>query len=689
MDSEQQQQPPAEIILGEDGKPLSEKALKKLKAKQEKEQKKKETADRLAAEKLAREAGADDYSKDKYGVLPMNQSQERTGRKRTKLAELNKSISGEVVLVSARVQKVNVTGKLCFLTLRQQFLTAQAVIFQDAKNTSKQMLKFASDLASETLVLIEATVVEPKEPVKSCTVQEVELKVAKLHVVSQSVPRLPFTLEDAARPEEDFEKDDSFVRVNLDTRLKHRVIDLRTITNQAIFRMQSGVCALFREFLEKKKFIEIHSPKLIGAASEGGSNVFTVSYFNRKAYLAQSPQLYKQMAICADFDRVYEIAPIFRAENSFTHRHMTEFVGLDLEMAFEEHYHEVLDLFDELFVFIFKGLETRFAEEIATVKRQYPFEDFLYLPKTLRLDFAEGIKMLREAGVDLDEFADINTEQEKLLGRLVREKYKTDFYFMDKFPLSVRPFYTMPDPSRPGYSNSYDFFMRGEEILSGAQRVHDAVMLETRAKEHGIAPETIQPYIDAFKYGAPPHAGGGIGLERVVMLYLKLGNIRRTSLFPRDPNRLEPPRKNATLIEPLVTLVSESPTTTTTSHSFNLEELDPLKFPGAAIAAEKAETLHTKKKGHFGIFDRLASGVAGSSVDLNPEREALVSKIIDLQESLRGIALCYMFEETHFELEQVLRTETARIEHRHLAEEDGILRKYIQNLMVNTRRFEA
>ncbi|KAJ3105933.1 aspartate--tRNA ligase dps1 [Phlyctochytrium planicorne] len=532
--------PPEEVILGEDGKPLSKKALKKLQEKEEKERKKRETAERLAAEKAQREAGAEDYSVGKYGDLPLNRSEERTGQKRTKISELGKHLSGQDVLVNARVQKTNVTGKLCFLTLRQQFVTVQAVVFQDAKNTSKQMLKFATDIASESLVLVEATVVEPKEPVKSCTVQEVELKVKKLHVISKSIPRLPFSLEDASRPDEEYEKDSTFVRVNLDTRLENRVIDLRTITNQAIFRMQSGVCGLFREFLDSKKFIEIHSPKLIGAASEGGSNVFTVSYFNRKAFLAQSPQFYKQMAICSDFDRVYEIAPVFRAENSFTHRHMTEFVGLDLEMAFEEHYHEVLDLFDDLFVFLFKGLETRYAEEIATVKRQFPFEDFLYLEKSLRLDFAEGIKMLREAGVEIDDFADINTEQEKLLGRLVREKYKTDFYMMDKFPLAVRPFYTMPDPRREGYSNSYDFFMRGEEILSGAQRIHDPTLLEERAKEHGVDPLTIQPYIDAFKYGAPPHAGGGIGLERVVMLYLKLGNIRKTSLFPRDPKRLEP-----------------------------------------------------------------------------------------------------------------------------------------------------
>ncbi|KAJ1556222.1 aspartate--tRNA ligase dps1 [Cladochytrium tenue] len=219
---------------------------------------------------------------------------------------------------------------------------------------------------------------------------------------------------------------------------------------------------------------------------------------------------------------------------------MTEFMGLDLEMVIEEHYHELLDLFDGLFVYIFDGLKKRFSAEIEAVRRQYPFEDFLYLPKTLRLNFSEGIAMLRAAGVEIGDFDDLSTEQEKLLGKLVREKYKTDFYFLDKFPLSVRPFYTMPDPAKPGYSNSYDFFMRGEEILSGAQRVHDYALLEERIKEHGVDPKTVQAYLDAFKFGAPPHGGGGIGLERVAMLFLKLGNIRRTSMFPRDPKRLSP-----------------------------------------------------------------------------------------------------------------------------------------------------
>ena len=324
-------------------------------------------------------------------------------------------------------------------------------------------------------------------------------------------------------------------------RLDNRVIDLRTQANQALFKLQSAVCSLFRNFLMEKNFIEIHSPKIIAAASEGGANVFAVKYFEQNAYLAQSPQLYKQMAICADMERVFEIGPVFRAENSNTHRHLTEFVGLDLEMAFHDHYHEVLDLLSEMFVYIFDRLGGgAYEAELSAVQKQFGFERLKYKSPTLRLEFPEAIKLLREAGETIGDFDDVTTEQEKLLGKIIRDKYDTDFYFLDKFPTAVRPFYTMLDPQDPRYTNSYDFFLRCEEITSGAQRIHDPKMLEERAKELKVDVDKIRGYIDAFKYGAPPHAGCGIGLERMVMLYTGVKNIRSTSLFPRDPSRLTP-----------------------------------------------------------------------------------------------------------------------------------------------------
>lgn len=209
-------------------------------------------------------------------------------------------------------------------------------------------------------------------------------------------------------------------------------------------------------------------------------------------------------------------------------------------MAFKYHYHEVVDVIGAMFTDLFRGLRDNYAAEIAAVNEQYKVEPFEFLDPPLRLEFPEAIKLLAEAGVTLGEEDDLSTPDEKLLGKLVKAKYSTDFYILDKYPLAVRPFYTMPDPNNPKASNSYDMFMRGEEIISGAQRIHDPDYLTERAKHHGIDVEKIKAYIDSFKYGCPPHAGGGIGLERVVMLYLGLDNIRKTSMFPRDPKRLTP-----------------------------------------------------------------------------------------------------------------------------------------------------
>jgi len=372
--------------------------------------------------------------------------------------------------------------------------------------------------------------------IESCTQSDVELHVTQVFVISASEPRLPILLEDAMRPEDD----ESLASVSQDTRLDNRVIDLRTITNQAIYKVEAGICKLFRDTLHNLGFNEIHTPKIINAASEGGANVFKVSYFKTSAYLAQSPQLYKQMAIAADFDKVFTVGAVFRAEDSNTHRHLTEFVGLDLEMAIKYHYHEVLDVFSNLFTSIFKGLEENYSEEIEIVRKQFPSEPFQYLEPALRLEYSEAVKLLNDNGVAMKDDEDLTTANEKFLGKLVKERYGTDFFILDKYPLAVRPFYTMPDPNSTKFSNSYDMFIRGEEILSGAQRIHDPNLLIERATHHGINLETIRSYIDSFKYGCPPHAGGGIGMERVVMLYLGLNNIRKTSMFPRDPKRLTP-----------------------------------------------------------------------------------------------------------------------------------------------------
>lgn len=526
------------VVIGPDGQPLSKKALKKQAKDQEKAAKK---ASRQTADDANKQGGDTevDVSEGHYGKMPMLQSFEKVDRKLLRVKDLTSALSGQQIWLRGRLHTSRSKGKQCFFVLRQQQYTVQCLVAVSEK-VSKAMVKFCALVTKESLLDVHGLVRSSPQKVEGCTQQDVELHIEELFVVSSAEPRLPLQVEDAARPESEEDSEGLNIRVNQDTRLDNRILDLRTPANQAIYRLQAGVCSLFRDSLTRRGFVEIHTPKIISAASEGGANVFEVSYFKGSAYLAQSPQLYKQMAIASDFDKVFTVGAVFRAEDSNTHRHLCEFVGLDLEMAFNYHYHEVLDVIGQLFVDIFKGLRDRFADEIAAVNRQFPAPPFKFLEPSLRLEYPEAVLMLKEAGVQMDEEEDLSTPNEKLLGRLVKAKYDTDFYILDKYPLKVRPFYTMPDPYSSIASNSYDMFMRGEEILSGAQRIHDPSFLTERAKEHGIDISKIKAYIDSFRYGVAPHAGGGIGLERVTMLYLGLDNIRKTSMFPRDPKRLTP-----------------------------------------------------------------------------------------------------------------------------------------------------
>lgn len=528
------------------GEPSKNELKKRAKA-AEKERKAAEKAAKLAEQQREKAAAEEreaknDFAREFYGKLPLNQSQSRPGVFRHQIASLSSELDGKTVVIRARVHTLRGQGNKVFLKLRQRTDSVQALLSVEEGKVSKLMVKWAAGLSSENIVLVEGIVQKSPEEIKDATIKDVELVLTRIHLISGLEGRLPFSIDDASRAEN--EKDDNpdaqFNRVLLDTRLNNRVVDLRTQTNQAIFKLQSAIGTFFREYLDSQGFTEIHSPKLQGAATESGASVFKVSYFKGDAYLAQSPQLAKQMAIAADFERVYEIGPVFRAENANTHRHMTEFVGLDLEMTIEEHYHEVLELLDGLFKHLFKSLKERYQIEIDAIGAQFPAEEFKWKEETLKLTFSQAVDLLAEDGVDRSILDDINTENEKRLGRIVKAKYDTDYFIVDKFPMDLRPFYTMPDPNNPELSNSYDFFMRGEEILSGAQRIHDPILLAEKMRDKGVDPESMKGYIDGFRMGCAPHGGGGIGLERVLMLFLKLNNIRRASLFPRDPKRLEP-----------------------------------------------------------------------------------------------------------------------------------------------------
>jgi len=501
-------------------------------------------AQRMAArqqkQQQQQEASADPLAGVKYGDLPLIQSQTCDSLTFTDFDALEAAAagaSGEALRIRGRIHTVRGKGKSAFVVLRDGTQTVQVVFFVDKESqvVSKGMVKFVSAVSKESIVDIIGVPVKPDNAVDGCTLKHVEIQGQGIWAVSRA-KQLPFEIADACRRE-----DEEGPKVNQDLRLENRFIDLRTPANNAIFKVQSQVGQLFRQNLLSKDFVEIHSPKLMAGSSEGGSSVFALKYMGRDACLAQSPQLCKQMAICADFGKVFEIGPVFRAEKSFTHRHLCEFVGLDFEMTIKEHYFEILDVIGDLFESMFDGL-AKMTKELETINAQYPFEPLEYLKPSLRLTFEEGVAMLQEAGfTDVDPLGDLSTETERALGKLVKDKYKTDFYILHRYPLNARPFYTMPAPDNQDYTNSYDVFIRGEEIISGAQRIHEPKLLTERAIACGLDVKTIQSYIDSFSYGAPPHGGCGVGLERVAMLYLGLNNIRKSSLFPRDPQRLTPP----------------------------------------------------------------------------------------------------------------------------------------------------
>lgn len=513
-------------------------------------------------------------------------------------------MSAKLVFIVFRQQTITIQGVLQSYKQLEELTEGE----DNHGTISEQMVRSVEHYPSETIVVVHAKLRKAPKRVKNATMHDHELEVYEVHKVGDLTERVPFTVYDAEninRDKEDVEEDEEdegnlfpgssetqtpvegtprasqdlirparvaspvpgrksqdvsrnsalMSRSSMDVyrqarslpqrvRLNSRIVDLRTGPAQAIFRIQSGICNLFRTYLDGQGFIEIHTPKLQGGASESGATVFELNYFGRPAFLAQSPQLPKQMAIASDFERVYEIGPVFRAEDSNTPRHLTEYTGLDLEMALEEHYHEALTIIDGMFKNLWKGIYDRYSKEIELISQFYPQEKVIWLEETPRIAFTDGVQMLIDDGwVDEDgnppnPYEDLATRAEIRLGAIVKEKYKTDYYILDKFPSSVRPFYAMPDPTDDRITNSFDIFMRGQEILTGGQRIHDSKFLEKRMKQKGIRPETMTEYLEGFRWGAPPHAGCGIGLERLTYLFLNLGNIRLASMFPRDPKSL-------------------------------------------------------------------------------------------------------------------------------------------------------
>ncbi|KAG8382002.1 hypothetical protein BUALT_Bualt05G0031200 [Buddleja alternifolia] len=432
--------------------PSEKKISKKELAKLERQRKRRQEA--AAASTLSAVNIDDSPLTCNYGEIPFKdlQSKEISGRIWTEVIDLTTELKDQSVLIRGRAQTIRAMGK------RMAFVVVRS-LRSDAHVVSPRMIKFATSLSPESTVDIEGVVSVPAQSITGTTQQSGQL----------------------------------LARVHQDTRLNFRFIDTRTSANLGIFRIEFEVEEIFREFLKSEGFVGIRTPKLLAGSSEGGSAVFRLDYKGKLACLAQSPQLHKQMAVSGGFGRVFVMAPVFRAEDSFTHRHLCEFTV------------------------IFDYLNEKCSKELEDVRRQYPFEN------------------LKEAGVEIDPLGDLNTESERKLGQpLVLEKYNTEFYILHRYPLAVRPFYTMPCYDDPNYSNSFDVFIRG------AQRIHMSEYLAEHAQECGIDVKTLSTYINSFRYGSFPHGGFGIGLECVAMLFMAINNIRKCSLFRRDPQRLDP-----------------------------------------------------------------------------------------------------------------------------------------------------
>ncbi|KAK6820645.1 hypothetical protein PG995_003703 [Apiospora arundinis] len=564
--------PPPEEGAGEGAAAQSKKGAKKAEAKAKKEaEKAKRAAERAAAEAQQKAAagGGEDLAKDNYGNI---QPSTKVDAERINLKNLGEEHLGKTIKLRAWIQNSRMQGaKMAFVELREERNWAiQGVmsVNPEGKPVSKQMVKWAGSLNLESFVLVEATVQKPLDPVKSCKVSNYELHLTKCYLIATGPEVLGMTLNASNKAISSFDDEDpaegaptegvkdlslteaaGAPSATLVTHLNNPVMHKRAPVQQAIADMRMTTRKLFAQYLEERDFVQFEAPCLIGAASEGGANVFQLPYFDTTACLAQSPQFYKQYEIAGGRKRVFCIGPVFRAENSNTPRHMTEFTGLDMEMEIEESYVEVRDMIEGCLLHIFRGLQEKHAEEIALVRSIYPSEEFL-LPeagKEVRLTFAEGQKLLREEGPEeyrnVSDDEDMSTPQEKALGALVRKKYNTDFYVLDKFPEGARPFYTIEDPENPKVTNAYDFFMRGQEILSGGQRIHVPELLEARLRKKGIDPASpgIKDYVDVFRSaGVPPHGGGGIGLDRVVAWYLNLPSVHLASFYPRTPKRLLP-----------------------------------------------------------------------------------------------------------------------------------------------------
>ena len=434
--------------------------------------------------------------------------------RRLGIAELGSAI-GERVEVRGWVNAVRDQKRMQFVILRDETGMAQGVL---EKGDEPSALNDAvSALTPESTVRVVGEVVED-ERVK---LGGLEVRLAELEVYSAADPELPVTPESS-----------------MDKRIDWRQVDLRRPDRRLIFEVQTTVEAAMREHWREQGFIEIHTPKLMGSASESGAELFRVDYFDRTAYLAQSPQFYKQMAMAGGFDKVFEIGPVFRANPSFTSRHDTEFTSVDVEISWIDSHEDVMAFEERWLRHTFQSvaqrhgpaIEETFGVELVVPELPFP-----------RVTLADARELLRGHGHEGPQDGDdLDPASERALSAIVREHHRHEFVFVTDYPTTVRPFYHMRHPDDPSLTRSFDLLWRGIEITTGAQREHRCAQLRTQALSKGVEIESIDYYLDFFRYGAPHHGGFGFGLTRLLMQMTGQDTVREVTFLYRGPNRLTP-----------------------------------------------------------------------------------------------------------------------------------------------------
>ena len=427
---------------------------------------------------------------------------------------------GEVVELRGWVSVRRDHGKLIFLVLRDRSASVQLIIPPD----NAELLEATKDIRAEYALQITGLVkARPGKTSTDTPTGAIEIEVKGLVVLSKPDGELPI----------DISKTD--LELNLDTLLTHRTLALRNEKVQAIFRIYSEMLFAYGEALRKEGFLEIKTPKILSAATEGGANFFKIKYFDREAFLAQSPQFYKQAAMSA-FERVFEVGVVFRAEPSYTTRHVTEYTGLDAEMGFIDGVEDVMAMLEKTMQYVFAHIGKTCQKELALFGASVPVQ--VSIP---RIRLSEAFEILRTRyNKEISEGEDIDSEGERLIGEYVKEQYNSDFVFLTHYPTAVRAFYSLPSPENPKLCESYDLVFRGLEIASGAERVHEYQMLVDILKGRGLDSAQFSDYLDIFKHGAPRHGGWGLGSERIVQKLLGLETIKEAILYPRDVKRLTP-----------------------------------------------------------------------------------------------------------------------------------------------------